>query len=587
METLARVLGYLIVGGLLLLVNGWYIRSVIGAFAPREVVITPFRLVGESDAEGSKGSAIASLVQARYQQWERDLQAAQRALMVTAPSHLSGQQQVPKSLPGVPQFWTSAQPLAITVFEPKNIQVNVSGVEVGKFLPWLQRAIIGSNTVDLVIYREPNHSTIVAGNVNVLHATGNESPSLRLVLDDGSAEAISDAVALELVRRSHSEGASPDMRSLDGKQFRALLEVTIEAARLKQLVDLGRPVKALYVELFKRIDDLARSVPNWYQVNCLAATISQSADQEARAIEYYAQAIKVIEATQPVSAELQGALAGLKTQLNALETRIAGESPASNAVGVEKITADANYAIQVLNELFEVPKDQQLKTPQIVTEGKDIKTAYYDPQNGSYHCPLAIAEIPDITYWNMVHPFTMRGGSMPYEGQAGAITMAYAYAFGSLVKQRHLGQNAHTADWVLAPRGVAWLKDEDIHLTTNTAPVFSLRAPGTAYDDRVLGKDPQIANYANLYRGSDDNGGVHTNAGIGTKAFYTLATATDSDTAARIWSRALPKLKLQKPVTYPALAKLTLLGATELFSNNPSIAEAVRASWKMVGIDLE
>ena len=55
--------------------------------------------------------------------------------------------------------------------------------------------------------------------------------------------------------------------------------------------------------------------------------------------------------------------------------------------------------------------------------------------------------------------------------------------FGSLVKQYTLGQTADQADWLigaglLAPR-------------VTGAALRSMKAPGTAYDDDVLGKDPQ------------------------------------------------------------------------------------------------
>jgi Zn-dependent metalloprotease len=41
----------------------------------------------------------------------------------------------------------------------------------------------------------------------------------------------------------------------------------------------------------------------------------------------------------------------------------------------------------------------------------------------------------------------------------------------------------------------------------------------------VLDKDPQAADFKDLYKGRQDNGGVHINSGIPKRAFYLAATA--------------------------------------------------------------
>jgi Zn-dependent metalloprotease len=52
-----------------------------------------------------------------------------------------------------------------------------------------------------------------------------------------------------------------------------------------------------------------------------------------------------------------------------------------------------------------------------------------------------------------------------------------------------------------------------------------MNAPGTAYDDPDLGKDPQPSDMSGYFQGSDDNGGVHINSGIPNHAFYLAAMA--------------------------------------------------------------
>ncbi|MFZ8326814.1 M4 family metallopeptidase, partial [Staphylococcus aureus] len=56
------------------------------------------------------------------------------------------------------------------------------------------------------------------------------------------------------------------------------------------------------------------------------------------------------------------------------------------------------------------------------------------------------------------------------------------------------------------------------------AALRSMSAPGTAYDDDVLGKDPQPGHMRDYVETSDDNGGVHINSGIPNRAFFLVAS---------------------------------------------------------------
>src|SRR5690606_30529038 len=66
----------------------------------------------------------------------------------------------------------------------------------------------------------------------------------------------------------------------------------------------------------------------------------------------------------------------------------------------------------------------------------------------------------------------------------------------------------------------------------------SMAAPGTAYDDTLLGRDPQPAHMRDFVDTHEDNGGVHINSGIPNKAFQLLATRLGGpawEQAGRIW----------------------------------------------------
>ena len=105
--------------------------------------------------------------------------------------------------------------------------------------------------------------------------------------------------------------------------------------------------------------------------------------------------------------------------------------------------------------------------------------------------------------------------ALPISGESGALNEHISDAFGSLVKQRALSQTADQADWLIG----AGLLTSNV----NGVALRSMKAPGTAYDDPVLGKDPQPDHMRDFVHTNQDNGGVHINSGIPNKAFYLAA----------------------------------------------------------------
>src|SRR6185295_7901081 len=123
-------------------------------------------------------------------------------------------------------------------------------------------------------------------------------------------------------------------------------------------------------------------------------------------------------------------------------------------------------------------------------------------------------------------------------------------------------QAAADADWLigaglLAPgiRGVA---------------LRSMSAPGTAYDDPLIGKDPQPAHMQDFYYGSEDQGGVHINSGIPNRVFWRVATRMGGNAwelAGQIWFRAFTT-KLPARADFKDAARATADAAGELGGNH-------------------
>ena len=146
----------------------------------------------------------------------------------------------------------------------------------------------------------------------------------------------------------------------------------------------------------------------------------------------------------------------------------------------------------------------------------------------------------DIIGHELTHGVTQFEAKLAYYGQSGALNESFSDVFGSLVKQRALNQKAGEADWLIG-QGLFTSK-------VNGQGIRSMKAPGTAYDDPILGKDPQPGHMNDYVNTISDNGGVHINSGIPNRAFYICASEIGGyawEKAGRIWYIAL-RDKLQE-----------------------------------------
>jgi Zn-dependent metalloprotease len=186
----------------------------------------------------------------------------------------------------------------------------------------------------------------------------------------------------------------------------------------------------------------------------------------------------------------------------------------------------------------------------------------------------------DIIGHELTHGVTQYEARLVYWDQPGALNESFSDVFGSLVKQRVLGQSAAEADWLIG---------EGLFTpNVNGQGIRSMQAPGTAYDDPVLGKDPQPAHMDDYVNTVSDNGGVHINSGIPNHAFYLAAREIGGyawEKAGQIWYVAL-RDKLQVRSDFQEAASLTFQVAAEMYGTGSLEQQAVRNGWAAVGIDV-
>jgi Zn-dependent metalloprotease len=187
----------------------------------------------------------------------------------------------------------------------------------------------------------------------------------------------------------------------------------------------------------------------------------------------------------------------------------------------------------------------------------------------------------DVIGHELTHGVTGSEANLTYQGQSGALNESVSDVFGSLVKQYKLMQTAVQADWLIGA-GLLAAGIEGVALR-------SMKAPGTAYDDETLGKDPQPADMKNFVHTSRDNGGVHTNSGIPNRAFYLVATAIAGNAwekAGQIWYDTICDHQLAQSASFAVFATSTAVHAAQRYGSQSTERKAVLDAWQQVGVKL-
>ena len=216
----------------------------------------------------------------------------------------------------------------------------------------------------------------------------------------------------------------------------------------------------------------------------------------------------------------------------------------------------------------------------VVHYGQAIDNAYWDGQYMLFGDGLLMDNLTELTVvgHELTHGVTEFEAQLIYFSQSGALNESMSDVFGSIIKQYVNGkQDAQQADWLIG-EGI-WIED------IQGQALRSMSDPGSAFNDPLVGKDPQPGHMDDYYQGQDDNQGVHINSGICNRAFYLAATGLGGfagDKAGPIWYATLRDSRLYPNATFQEFAQLTYVNAWNLFSQ--SEAETVYNAWREVGV---
>ncbi|WP_430646195.1 M4 family metallopeptidase [Agromyces sp. GXS1127] len=182
----------------------------------------------------------------------------------------------------------------------------------------------------------------------------------------------------------------------------------------------------------------------------------------------------------------------------------------------------------------------------------------------------------------LAHGVTEMTARLRYRDQSGALNEHVSDVFGALTEQYAMGQDAEAATWLIG-EGIF------TELVQGRA-LRSMLEPGTAYDDDVLGRDPQPSHLSDYIETDADNGGVHLNSGIPNRAFALAAVELGGfawEHVGRVWYDTLTGGTLKPNDGFAVFAAATLAAARERFGEGSREVEAVGNGWSAVGIEPE
>jgi len=186
----------------------------------------------------------------------------------------------------------------------------------------------------------------------------------------------------------------------------------------------------------------------------------------------------------------------------------------------------------------------------------------------------------DVVGHELTHGVTEYSSRLPGFGEGGALNEAFSDIMGTSIEYfyQQPGAGVLKADYEIG---------EDV---VTPGGIRSMDNPG------AFG-DPD--NYTRRFTGSDDNGGVHTNAGIADQAFYLAIEGGVNRTSGlavqgvgsanreqmeRVFYRGFALL-LPSSATFAIARSATIQAARELYGAGSAAERAVTQAWTAVGVN--
>jgi hypothetical protein len=341
MDTVLRIVVFFVAGGLLILVNAWFARTVYRTFFPSTFVIAPIQVIGQKEENPNLGGALANHLRSQLSLIARGLEIAQESLVGEAqPKDV-----VSEELTGFAAgrlFATGSVSVPTALLEPVNINVSVAGVEVGGLIPWLQRELTSSRALTFSVLMEGDRA-IVSGDIRPL--TNRVDGSLWIEVEPPATPAkIAAQIAYAVIQSKLSADEKNKVGMLALDEFKTLVTTIVTVARLNGDARRGLGVKREgFDQLFGPIERLVTKVPQWYELTLLAAEIADRTGRKDKALQLYRQVKQLADDPDTVEAEPK-VRARIEQRIAALEPQAA---PLVNQREQAFVEASRQYARQL------------------------------------------------------------------------------------------------------------------------------------------------------------------------------------------------------------------------------------------------
>jgi hypothetical protein len=176
----------------------------------------------------------------------------------------------------------------------------------------------------------------------------------------------------------------------------------------------------------------------------------------------------------------------------------------------------------------------------------------------------------DVPAHELSHGVSAHAANLGYTNQVGGLNEAFSDIMGICCKYWVNGTATKNADWIIGSSILA----EGI----NGVGLRSMKDPGSAYDDPVLGTDPQYAS-ADDYSDGDD---PHISSGVVNHAFYLFATSVGGnpwETPAKVFYDAMTSGNIPSDCDWATYAQATLDACSD-----SETRDALQGSWQQVKV---
>ncbi|WP_442858763.1 M4 family metallopeptidase [Bacillus sp. KH172YL63] len=210
--------------------------------------------------------------------------------------------------------------------------------------------------------------------------------------------------------------------------------------------------------------------------------------------------------------------------------------------------------------------------------GKNYNNAFWNGQqmvygDGDGSTFISLSGGLDVVAHELTHAVTDTTADLIYQNESGAINESMSDIFGTLV-EFDANQNP---DWEIG---------EDIYTPNKSGDALRSMSDPAKYGD------PD--HYSVRYTGTQDNGGVHINSGIGNKAAYLLSqggthygvsvSGIGTAKTGKIYYRALTQY-LTPSSNYSQLRSAAVQAATDLYGAGSAEVTSVKAAYHAVGVN--